>query len=578
MKLLLKELYQHKALLVGALVLTSINQIFSLLDPQIFRLIIDNYATQIDTLPANDFVLGVGLLLLGAVLVAFISRVAKAFQDYYVNVITQRSGTKLYAKSVEHAFSLPYMVFEDESSGELLNKLQKARADSQTLIANMVNILFLSLVGMVFVLIYATYVHLLIGLTYFLIIPTLGTATFILSKKIKKAQQAIVKETALLSGATTETLRNVELVKSLGLEEQEIDRLNSTNDTILELELKKVKMVRTLDFIQGTLINAMRSALMFLMLWLIFAGSITLGEFFSLLFYSFAVFVPLSQLGTVAASYQEARASLAQLDELFKLPSIPKVKNPKPLKELEKISYNDVTLTYEGSDEQILKGVSLNVKSGETIAFVGPSGAGKSSMVKMLAGLYAPDSGSITFNDIPTTKLDIDKLRQRIGLVAQETQLFSGTIRENLLFVQPKATDEECSDALEKAQAQTILSRGEGLDTKIGEGGIKLSGGERQRLAIARALLRKPDLIIFDEATSSLDSITEKEITKTIRDIEKHRPDLISVLVAHRLSTVSHADTICVFEKGKIVEQGTHTELLEKDGLYSALWREQVGK
>lgn len=578
MKLLIKELSQHKGLLAGALVLTSINQIFSLLDPQIFRLIIDNYATNVESLPANDFVLGVGFLLLGAVFVAFVSRAAKAFQDYYVNVITQRSGNRLYAKSVEHAFSLPYKIFEDESSGELLNKLQKARADSQTLIANAINILFLSLVGMVFILIYATYVHPLIGFTYFLIIPTLGTTTFILSKKIKKAQQAIVKETAFLSGATTETLRNVELVKSLGLETQEINRLNSTNDVILELELKKVKMIRTLDFIQGTLINALRSSLMLLMLWLIFNGSITLGEFFSLLFYSFTIFNPLSQLGTVAASYQETRASLAQLDKLFKLPPTPTVKNPKTLGPIEKISYKDVTLSYDEKEDQILKSVSLEVASGQTIAFVGPSGAGKSSMIKLLAGLYTPDSGTLNFNDIPTTLLDFNELRKRIGLVAQETQLFSGTIRENLLFVQPEATDEDCIDALNKAQASTILRRGEGLDTKIGEGGIKLSGGERQRLAIARALLRIPDIIVFDEATSSLDSLTEKEITKTIRDIEQHRPDLISVLVAHRLSTISHADIICVFEKGSIIERGTHNELLNKNGLYSALWREQVGK
>ena len=558
--------------------LATINQIFSLLDPQIFRLIIDNYATKADSLAPKDFIMGVGLLLLGTITVAFISRVAKAFQDYYVNVITQRTGNELYAKSVAHAFSLPYAVFEDQSSGEVLNKLQKARMDSQILITNSINILFLSLVGMTFVIIYATYVNPLIGLVYLSIIPTLGTATFFLSKKIKAAQQMIVRETAILSGSTTETLRNVELVKSLGLENQEINRLNSTNDTILELELKKVKLVRSLDFIQGTLINALRSGLMLLMLWLIFNEAISLGEFFSLLFYSFAIFVPLSQLGTVAASYQEARASLAQLDELFSLPPADKPKDPKELGPIKKISYDNVSLAYDSKLGEVISDISIDIMAGETIAFVGPSGSGKSTMVKLLAGLYLPTTGSISFNNIKTTELDIDELRRRVGLVAQETQLFAGTIKENLLFVRPEATDKECLEALSLAEARGILDKDKGLATRIGEGGIKLSGGERQRLAVARALLREPDLIVFDEATSSLDSLTEKAITDTIRKIEKKRPELITILVAHRLSTISHADKIYVFEKGHIVETGRHEELVKLGGLYSALWRQQISQ
>ena len=174
-------------------------------------------------------------------------------------------------------------------------------------------------------------------------------------------------------------------------------------------------------------------------------------------------------------------------------------------------------------------------------------------------------------------EVDYDDLRKRIGLVSQETQLFAGTVRENLLFVNPSASDKNCWDALKMAAALPIVERGEkGLDTKIGEGGIKISGGERQRLAIARALLRNPEIIIFDEATSSLDSITEKSITQTIRNISTIHPNLITVLVAHRLSTVSHAKKIYVLEKGRIIEEGNHDVLLGKKGLYSALWREQV--
>ncbi len=221
--------------------------------------------------------------------------------------------------------------------------------------------------------------------------------------------------------------------------------------------------------------------------------------------------------------------------------------------------------------------INLKIEAGKTVAFVGPSGSGKSTTVKLIVGLYHPTTGEVQFNDISGQDIDLIALRNRIGLVAQETQLFAGTIRENLLFVRPNATDKECIDALTAASANSLIDRGDkGLDTKIGEGGLKLSGGEKQRLAIARALLRNPDILIFDEATSSLDSITEESITKTIKDIESSHKDLIRILIAHRLSTVIHADTIYVLEKGSLVEQGTHDELLKQNGLYSALWRQQI--
>lgn len=574
-------------MLAGALALATINQVFSLLDPQIFRLIIDNYASKAGELTKSEFISGVGLLLLLSMTFAFISRTAKAFQNYYASVITQRAGTNLYAQSVSHSFSLPYAVFEDQRSGELLNKLQKARTDSQMFMGNVVNILFLSTVSIVFVITYSFFVYWLVGVTFMLLLPAMGLAIYFLSKKIKEIQSAIVKETSALSGSTTETLRNVELVKSLGLEEQEVKRLNVVNEKILALELKKVRMVRKLDFIQGTLMNALSSGMLLLMLWLIFTGRVSLGQFFSLWFYSFWVFQPLYMLGTLATSYQETKASLAQLAKVLDLKSAPVPEHAKELGQIEKIEYRNVTLQYGNTEtvtpesleiKKAVNSVDVIVHSGETVAFVGPSGSGKSSMIKLLAGLYDPTEGEIFFNSIDIRDLNIDELRRRIGLVAQETQLFAGTIRENLLFVRPDATDKEMRVALEAAQASGILAKGDGgLDTKIGEGGVKLSGGERQRLAIARALLRKPDLIVFDEATSSLDSITEKAITTTIRDIEKSHPNLIRVLVAHRLSTISHADRIYVFEKGKIVETGTHDELVSRGGLYSALWREQIG-
>ncbi|HEX8410232.1 MAG TPA: ABC transporter ATP-binding protein [Thermoanaerobaculia bacterium] len=577
MRLLYTYLLRYKRLIAAALGLATINQVFSLLDPQVFRLIVDRYALKAGELPRDVFVRGVVLLLLAYVGVALVSRIAKNFQDYFVNVISQRTGAQLYEQSVSHSFSLPYAVFEDQRSGEILQKMHKARADAQSLITNFVNLMFVSMIGLIFVTIYAFTVHWSLGTSYLLLAPSLGTLMFFISRRIKAQQRAIVTQTAELAGSTTETLRNVELVKSLGLENQEIDRLNKVNAGILGLELKKIRFLRFYSFLQGTLINTTRAGLLFLMLWLVFQKTITLGEFYALFFYSFAIFSPLAELGALIAQYQEARASMEKLEGVLAIAPAPKPANPVSLGPLDHIAFDDVSFTYPSASTPSLESIDLEIRAGETVAFVGPSGSGKTSLVKLLVGLYRPTSGRLCVNDVDIADVDQDALRGRIGLVTQETQLFAGTIRDNLLFVSPKATDAQCHEVLRQAAALPIIERGgKGLDTKIGEGGIKISGGERQRLAIARALLRKPELMIFDEATSSLDSITEKAITETIRDLTTgggHRR--MTVLVAHRLSTIAHAQRIHVLAKGHIVETGTHHSLLGLNGLYAALWREQ---
>ncbi len=577
MKLLLGYVNKHKKILLLALFLATINQVFSLLDVQVFRIIVDSYASKALSLPKSEFYEGVIKFLLLSVLLAFISRVAKNFQDYYVSIITQRVGANLYSHSIDHSFSLPYSAFEDQRSGELLLKLQKARTDSQNLITSFIGIIFLTLVSLFFVIGYAFYVNWTIGLVYLTLLPTIGSVQYLLSKKIKEAQKQIVTETAALAGSTTETLRNVELVKSLGLEDQESERLNKVNDIILSLELKKIKLIRYLSFMQGTFMNAVRSLMMFLFMYLIFTKAMSFGEFFSLWIYQFYIFEPLAMLGTISNQYQETKASMEKLEVVLQMKPEEKPENPKSIGPLETIEFKNVSFSYTESVGDSTKDLSLKINKGETAAFVGPSGAGKTTVVKLLLGLYRPTKGEVLINGIDANQIDYDTLRQKIGYVSQDTQLFAGTIRENLLFVRPNASDEDCILALKHASAMPIIEKtGKGLDTKIGEGGIKISGGEKQRLAIARALLRDPDLIIFDEATSSLDSMTEKEITKTIKEIAKNRPNLMTIMIAHRLSTISHADNIFVLEKGTLAEEGNDKVLIDKKGLYSALWREQM--
>jgi ATP-binding cassette subfamily B protein len=571
----LRSYWKHCVLIV---ILAVINQVFSLLDPLIFRHLTDDYITKFDQFSQAEFFRGVLYFLGLFVGAAFVSRVAKNFQDYFLNTVIQRVGAQMYQAGIKHSLELPYVVFEDKKSGETLQILQKARSDSEKLLTSVVNVSLVSLVGFLFVTIYASRLHWSIAALYAVTVPIVGGFSYFLTNKVKIVQKQIVVETAVLSGATTESLRNIELVKSLGLTDQEISRLNTTTDKILQLELRKLRFVRSISFVQGTLINLMRVLIILFLVYLIFNKTITFGQFFALYFYSFYVFGPLQQLGETITIYREAEASMKQYSDIMQAQTELVPDNPIQLEPIDTLSFNGVSFTYPSGDTPALDSISFSLKKGQSVAFVGPSGAGKSSLVKLLVGLYTQSAGAITYNNTPNTDIAIDSLRQHLGFVTQDTQLFAGTIRENLLFVQPDATDADMLESLHAAACDTILYRGgTGLETRIGEGGMKISGGEKQRLSIARALLRKPSLLVFDEATSSLDSITELEITDTIRNLSQSGNHVV-IMIAHRLSTIMHADTIYVLEKGTITESGSHDELLSQKGLYYAMWRQQVGE
>jgi ATP-binding cassette subfamily B protein len=584
MKILIQYIKPFKGLVFLAFLLAAINQTFSLFDPMIFGKLIDGFAKNPFLDPAGNertqamFLKGVGNMLLLLVGTAMVSRIAKAFQDYTVNVIIQKFGAALFTDGLKHSMQLPYQAFEDQRSGETLSILTKARADCEKFISYVINVVFGIVVSVVFVSIYATRLHWSIIPIYIGGASMIAYVTNLLSKKIKVIQKTIVKETTSLAGTTTESLRNIELVKSLGLTTQEINRLNNNTYKILALELKKVKNIRSLSFIQGTMVNALRQVITFTLMWLIFKEILTVGQLISLQFYSFFIFGPLQEIGSIILSYRETEASLNNFEALMKKPIDTPPANPIAIGEIEHLAFKQVGFQHQTANFKAIDQISFEAKKGETIAFVGPSGAGKSTLVKLLVGLYEPQEGEILMNGVHTAQIDMSLLRNQISFVTQDTQLFAGTIKENLAFVAPAATEEDMLLALTKASCANILDKGgNGLATVIGEGGLKLSGGEKQRLSIARALLRHPHLLIFDEATSSLDSLTEESITDTIRDLSKER-EQITIMIAHRLSTIIHATRIYVLEKGTVIESGNHQSLLEEKGLYYAMWRQQIGE
>ena len=593
MKLLLSYLKPYKWLIFLALVLASINQVFSLLDPYFFGKLFEKYGVHAHEVgyydshrnfvktanrSQHDFIWGVMGFLGILISVAMVSRIAKAFQDYFGNVIVQKFGAKLFTDGLKHSLRLPFQDFEDQRSGETLSILTKVRTDTEKFIVSFINILFGLLVGVIFVSVYSFTLHWSIMPVYFGGIVLLSVLTGFLSKRIKGIQKTIVKETTSLAGTTTESLRNIELVKSLGLTDQEINRLNNNTYKILGLELKKVKSIRSLSFIQGTFVNALRQGIMFLLMWLIFGNLILPGQLLTLTFYSFFIFGPLQEIGNIIITYREAEASLNNFHNLMIKAPEQKPVNPVSFGSIDRLQFANVKFKHQSAQQPALNDISFKATSGETIAFVGPSGSGKTTLVKLLVGLYRPASGKILYNEVDGNDIDFDLLRSQIGFVTQDTQLFAGTIKENMLFVNPKASDEEIVEALRKAACFNLLDRADnGINTLIGEGGVKISGGEKQRLSIARALLRNPHLLIFDEATSSLDSLTEEEITNTIIEVSS-QGEQITILIAHRLSTIMHADRIYVLEKGDIVETGTHSDLIAKMGLYYAMWRQQIGE
>ncbi|HQZ76003.1 MAG TPA: ABC transporter ATP-binding protein, partial [Chitinophagaceae bacterium] len=515
MKILFKYLKPYKWLVALVLLLAAINIGFSLVDPIIFGKLVNlanHYVNNKNEYDPERFFwsfkenphYGVAALLIASISVAMISRIAKAFQDYFLNLITQKFGATVFTQGLQHAMKLPYQEFEDARSGETLSVLQKVRIDTEKFVASFINILFPVIIGILFVAVYATTIHPSLPFIYFGGIFLLTIISNLLSKKVKTIQKKIVGQTTALAGATTESLRNIELVKSLGLTQQEVSRLNKNTFRILGLELTKVKRIRSISFIQGTFVNTLRQVILFMLLWLIFKEKMDAGQLVTMQIFSFFVFGPLQEIGNIILTYREAQASLENFGNLMKKAPEPQAPNPKHLGQIETLEFDHVAFKHHTASHKAINDISFKVRTGETIAFVGPSGSGKTTLMKLLVGLYRPQEGKILYNGMDENNIDFEDLRNQIGFVTQDTQLFSGSIKENLLFVNPAATDDELQSVLEKAACQNLLTRAEnGLDTMIGEGGLKLSGGEKQRLSIARALLRMPKLLLFDEATSA---------------------------------------------------------------------------
>ncbi|MDQ3061157.1 MAG: ABC transporter ATP-binding protein/permease [Pseudomonadota bacterium] len=578
MHMLWKYLRPQRKLIALALALAAVSQILALVDPIIFGWLIDGYATQRNLKSDEELVRGALALLALAVVVALASRATKAVQEYVTRLVVQRFGTQIFNDGLRQTMRLEIQEFEDRRSGETLALLMRVRADTERVLNAFINVLFAALIGMSFLIWYALTKSWALVPVFLIGLLVLGGLSGLLSRQIRGQQRSINRETTRNAGFITESLRNVALIKSLGLTFREIRRLQMQTEEIFALEMAKVRHIRMLSFLQGSTLSLLKLSVLFTLLWLIFRNVLSTGELIAMQFIAVAILAPLQELGTIIVAWREASASMSHFAQLMAMPVDRRPPQALPIGPIETLRFDSVVFSHRGATGNALDGVSFEAMRGDTIAFVGPSGSGKSTLVKLLLGLYRPAQGEVYYNEVGSRNLRYNEARRQVGYVTQETSLFAGTVRENMLFVRPDASDAQILHAMAKASCTALLARlPQGLETLIGESGAKLSGGERQRLSIARALLREPRLLIFDEATSALDSLTEQKITETMREVSSARTQ-ITLLIAHRLSTVLHADTIYVLEKGRITERGTHAELVEQKGLYYAMWRQQIGE
>lgn len=477
MRVLWTYLTPHRTLACVALLLAGASQILALVDPIIFGRIIDEYALNRAGKTERELVTGVMALLGLAVLVAVLSRLARAIQEYLTRLVVQKLGTQLFNDGLRQVLRLRFQEFEDLRSGEVLSLLQKVRADSERFINTFINTVFAAAVGAGFLTWYAVTKNWLLVPVFLVGVVLLGGLTGWLSREIKAQQRSIVRETNRNSGFITESLRNVELIKSLGLTYPEIRRLQAQTEAIFAMEMEKVKRIRVLSFLQGMTLSLLRLSILFALLWLIFRDVLSPGELIAMQFISVAIFAPLQELGNIILAYREVDASLANFAALMKKPVERRPPGAVDVGPVSDVRFDHVSFRHKGAADYALEDVSFEARLGDTIAFVGPSGSGKSTLVKLLVGLYPPAEGTVSYNGQPTTSLRFNRVRRQIGFVTQEAHMFAGTIRENLRLVKPDATDQEMIAAMEQASCAYLLEKSpDGLDTAIGEMGMKLSG------------------------------------------------------------------------------------------------------
>ena len=557
------------AFLIGIL-LTIFASFITFFVPQINRYVIDVIIPekQFNMLP------WVGALIL---LMSFAGGTLSFFQLYAIKIFGENTLKSIRIQLYQHLQFLSISYFENQRTGELILRLGRdVEIVGQLLNSNLIAILidsFAFIVVFIYFLISNWLLAIMIAMTWPLIIYLLRFT----QKRLKKIFQDTNRAREIISNHLQDTISNITIIKSFGNEQYEIDRFTEFTHNYMENNLQATRFLSISTPIINTLNQLGNVITLVFGAWGIMVGRLTIGELTALLTYVTLLNKPINRFNGLISMIERATVSAKSIFSVLdtKLEVCDK-ENAINLTSIQgNIKFEEVGFGYQ-DQELVIENFNLDIKPGMSVALVGSSGAGKSTIAKIAARFYDPQKGRILIDGHDLKDVSLSSLRSHIGIVPQETLLFYGTVRDNIAYGKLDGTDEEIETAAKAANAHDfIMTFPDGYNSIIGEQGIKLSGGQRQRIAIARVLLKNPQIVILDEATSALDTESEKLIQESVKQLFQGRT---SIVIAHRLSTIYHVDLIVVIEKGKIVEMGTHAELIAQEGRYAYLYELQFSE
>ena len=558
---------RRRQLLIG-LVLIIINRIASLVLPGATKFLID------EVIPSNDL-----QQLKGLIFVVVLAIVVQAVTSYaltqILSVEAQHLISQLRSKVQQHIIKLPIRFFDNSKTGELVSRIM---TDVEG-VRNLVGTGFAQMIGggLAAIISLALLISISPSMTAFVLLPVLifGLVSLKAFGKIRPIFRERGKINAQVTGRLTETLGGIRVIKGFNAENQEIKTFERG---VEELFLNVKASLTATSFVTsaGALLLGLASAgIMGLGGYQIMQGQMTFGDFLAFTLYLGFMIAPIVQMSNIGSQLTEAFAGLDRTEEIMNMPleADDKKRTTKLAGIKGDIRFENVAFAYE-SGKDVVKGITFDAPAGTVTALVGTSGSGKTTIAGLAATFLNPDSGVVYLDGYDLQSITLDTFRSQLGVVLQDDFLFEGTIRENILFPRPDSSESQLDMAVKAAHVHEFTDRFEkGLDTLIGERGVKLSGGQRQRIAIARAILADPRILILDEATSNLDTESESFIQASLKELMQGRTTFV---IAHRLSTIRQADQILVIEQGQIVEQGKHEELLAKKGRYFDLYTYQA--
>lgn len=495
---------------------------------------------------------------------------------YYGDIMASKLKKQLSERYYEHLLELPQSYYDKELTGTIINRLNRTIFELTNFMNFFANNFFQMILTMIFTLIVVAYYSWEVAILLFVIYPLFLWLTTITSKEWQEHQAKKNLHTDIASGRFAESVSQMRVVKSFIQERHELHHLKHHYQQHVDITYVQSRQWHSMDILRRSVLNIIFFIIMGFIFWQTMRGRFTVGEMFLLVQFAMLMRIPLFSMSFIVDQTQKAIAGSKDYFKVMELkPDIQDKPDAKPLKVKKgKITYHDVAFSYD-NNEHVFKDISFEVKPGSKLALVGESGQGKTTITSLLLRLYEPTSGSITIDDVSVADVKQRSLRENIAVVFQDPALFSGTIRENIAYARPDATDHAIRKAAKAANAHDFIKKlPDGYDTEIGERGIKLSGGQKQRIAIARAILKDAPILILDEATSSLDSRAEAQVQEALETLMQGRTTLI---IAHRLSTIAHVDTIVTIKNGRVDEIGPPHKLAKTRGIYAELLDLQMG-